>query len=451
MPLTSTLKKITHKLFSISVYLFIFLIPWQTRLILNTGMLGDAVWEYGTRSLYATDILFILIVLLWIIDHNRKENKEHKKSPVLFLAVLLVIIALLSITWSSNTTITGYMILKLIEGVMIVFILADKKIKITTALWVIFLAGIVQSVFAYGQFMMQYIPASKWLGLSEHAPQIPGDIVVETITERWLRAYGSFPHPNMLGGFLLLALFAGAGLAVSHKRKQRIVAFAGSLIIAFGIFITFSRSAWFALIVGMVLLGVASYHHSQRFTTWAWIGSILILFITQTALAPDLVFSRWEQQVRLEQQSTESRQLYVEQAKQLLKKDNWIFGVGYGNYTYSIYKHIDNSHPGWAYQPVHFTPMLVLAELGVFGLITYALLFLTIFASVLRHITKNEYHTGIQHHQFLVLALLGTLLFIIGFFDHYFWTLHSGIMMFWMVIGLWHKMWLEAETDSKKI
>jgi len=43
--------------------LFVFLIPWQARWISSIGKINGREWEYGTQSLYATEILLGVILV----------------------------------------------------------------------------------------------------------------------------------------------------------------------------------------------------------------------------------------------------------------------------------------------------------------------------------------------------------------------------------------------------
>src|SRR3989338_3887495 len=47
------------------IYFFLFIIPWQTRLILRHGVLNNGNWEYGIVGIYGTEILLWIIVLLF--------------------------------------------------------------------------------------------------------------------------------------------------------------------------------------------------------------------------------------------------------------------------------------------------------------------------------------------------------------------------------------------------
>jgi len=48
-----------------------------------------------------------------------------------------------------------------------------------------------------------------------HQASTLGTYVVETGAGRWLRAYGSFGHPNMLGFFLVLGIISAVAIAAN--------------------------------------------------------------------------------------------------------------------------------------------------------------------------------------------------------------------------------------------
>ncbi len=55
---------------------FLFILPLQTRLIYQIANLGKDFWEYGSLSLYATEILLGIRILLFLIDKIRGDFKE---------------------------------------------------------------------------------------------------------------------------------------------------------------------------------------------------------------------------------------------------------------------------------------------------------------------------------------------------------------------------------------
>ena len=79
------------KVGEVLLYLLVFLLPLQTRLIIRPGMVNFGYLEYGTISLYVTDI--ILVVLLSFLALNFLWPRAKK---------------FLTINWFSPQTKTDY-------------------------------------------------------------------------------------------------------------------------------------------------------------------------------------------------------------------------------------------------------------------------------------------------------------------------------------------------------
>jgi O-antigen ligase len=289
--------------------------------------------------------------------------------------------------------------------------------------------GIVQSVFAVWQFFVQYIPAQKWLGLAVHAANIPGAIVLQTDTERWLRAYGSFPHPNILGGYLVIALLCCLYFSYlySSLRSRVILSFSIGILMS-GLFFTFSRSAWVALVIALLWFLIYALRHRDA----RLLIPVMRFVVVGGLIGASLVYMYWplvNSRVTidsyLEYASLRERVVYIDQALTLISRQP-IIGQGIGNYTAGVYTQINSQIPGWLYQPVHNVFLLVWAELGVIG----AILCITLLGSL---VIKNMRIMNLP--SVFNLASLTTII-VVSFFDHYWWTLYPGMSLFWVIIGL---------------
>ena len=63
-----------EKIIEYGLYLLVFLLPMQTRWIIKTGELNGGYWEYGTISLYSTDILLAVLLVLFVFSFFGKEK-----------------------------------------------------------------------------------------------------------------------------------------------------------------------------------------------------------------------------------------------------------------------------------------------------------------------------------------------------------------------------------------
>jgi O-antigen ligase len=320
--------------------------------------------------------------------------------------------------------------------------------------------AVLQALFGIGQFLAQFSPASSILGLAAHDPAIAGTAVVEAGGMRLLRVYGSLPHPNILGGYLAVALLVTFGfylwvyenvrLGFAHwtrenvrrhlegrKWYERQALRIASLIIVLailtaGLLLTFSRSAWIGftagwLVILLVLLVQKWPWGWQLWLKWTFFMGVVATFVVLAV--PQAFLTRAEAEGRVEQQSISVRQQLFTDAYDLIKLEP-LRGVGYGNMVVAVYDRLNRTRPSvFDYQPVHNIYLLSIVELGVFGgLVFLALLLLALRASLIQLFnTKNWFAVA-------GIASLCCLL-VIGLFDHYLWTLPAGAGLLWLVIG----------------
>lgn len=429
------MKKIIQTLTKYGILSLVFLIPLQTRWIIKQGILAGSSWEYGTISLYGTDILFLLVFALFLFGyggedaHPRFRGAVKRPSSIWFTLVAFLIISFLSIYWAGNQEVAIIAFIRLLEGAGLFWMIWKMSWKKQMMIaWIASAVG--QSILAIWQMIVRYIPANKWFGLAAQDPGILGTPVIETAVSRSLRAFGSFPHPNILGGFLIIALvFLFYFYAVHACRRgnvssptwnwQLALSVASILVITTGMCLSFSRSAWLALVLVIITLFI---FQKNRAIVARYALLILIPAIVFTVLAPDLVFSRLSLGDRVEAISVSQRSAqYIESFK--LVKDYFLQGVGIGNYTSAIYDQVDSGKKYWEYQPAHNSFLLILTEIGVFGLLVFVILLI--------YLVKN---IGIKKNP-LGLAILTSLLILL-IFDHYSWSLRAGALILWSGLGL---------------
>ena len=114
-----------QKIISWGFYLMVFLLPWQTSWLAQAGELNGGFWEYGTFSLYATDLLFLLTLLLfvsWQFDRG-VPPKNIKFSKLGFSLLAFLIIAALSTFWAVSQPLAWFGFLQLAEGLLLVWFL----------------------------------------------------------------------------------------------------------------------------------------------------------------------------------------------------------------------------------------------------------------------------------------------------------------------------------------
>jgi len=436
--MTNRIMSKLQKIIEYGFYLFVFLLPWQTRWMYSIGQINGEDWEYGTQSLYGTEILLWVVLigfLIWTYKQHGFRLKpvgQVNKSKLLLMTSILgiLIVSLLSIIWAQDTSLAIYAWYRLVlAATLFVFVLTYNVNLVKTSVVLVMSAGL-QSVLAIWQFLLQKSFASKWLGIAEHIPTDLGVSVVENVSSRWLRAYGSLPHPNVLAGFLVIGLLFLIMLAMRGEKSKRLFVITSFLVITPALFFTFSRSAWLSLMIAVLILVFYLFGKKDHSLNKIVVKSVLIIVIILAVLflnLGDLVITRFMGAQRLESISTSERQLYKEQARELIFNQP-LTGVGVGNYTLGVFNQIDSEKPAYYYQPVHNIFPLVFAETGVFGFLFFLLLIILVISYT---IIKGKIDNISVIYFLAFLALL-----IISYFDHYLWTLYFGQMLLWLTLAM---------------
>jgi len=195
-------------------------------------------------------------------------------------------------------------------------------------------------------------------------------------------------------------------------------------------------------------------HHKKELRKFWYFsaGSSLLVLALLSFMHSDLVINRYLSPQIIDSASVTDRVAQYAEARELLAQ-HWFTGVGIGNYTVALAE-IHPEAKGDALQPAHNLFLLIFTETGILGIFIlffflYELLRPIIYfdsnyaQEVLEELEKYsiainyEKDYGKYTYWFVCLSTL-----IVGFigwflFDHFFWTIYSGVMLWWLVVGLW--------------
>lgn len=423
-------------------------------------------FTYSDAIVFVSDGLALIIILIWRIQRVIPSNLSRQTDAVSKTASVLTrsarndtskgvstlanyfvkpdgwllgicTLASLSIMWSLDWRISLHVSfhLWLVFGLYL-------SLRDTPQAWRWFAFGscaalMVQAIIGLTQFNTQSTTFTMALGLEwpgDLTPQIAGASVVQLADgTRWLRAYGTLPHPNILGGFILVFLAAPVTFfLIQPKRKVITLILFGVAIVL--IALTFSRSAW----VGFGTFALTILFHFRHFERKRLIAlglmSMLCLFILVIPFR-QLFFTRvGDERAQTEQVSTYTRLWLIERTWEIIQ-EHPLLGIGVGNYSLTLSQHVADFYD---IEPVHNTPLLIVSELGIGG----AVLLIGLAAALGRKVTASRYPVAI--------ILSGTLvaLLVISFFDHYLWTLSPGRLLSGTVLGLWASQMSQRHVGS---
>jgi hypothetical protein len=198
-------------------FLFLFVLPFQTVYLWREPIIHGAKWQYGTIGIYLSSLVLAAAIMFGAILKVKAMKREsvgiqmkslwrERKTDAFLL--LFVIWSGLSILWAQDTALAGYTFIKILLAADAFIMMRDlvRRGKIQQIVLVLFVAAVIQSLIGVGQFLTQESFSSKLLGMNAYESWQSGTSVLKNDAGRFLRAYGSFPHPNVFGLFLAVVL-----------------------------------------------------------------------------------------------------------------------------------------------------------------------------------------------------------------------------------------------------
>lgn len=270
------------------------------------------------------------------------------------------------------------------------------------------------------------------LGEIRFDPAQSGTSVIQSGETRWLRPYGLLPHPNMLAGiFVLGTLCAGAAvLDEAGKRRWLYTAF-----FVFGIWmllLSFSRSAWLATgAAGLAALPWLIRSRAQLRRNLPTLGVLVVTGAVFLAFyAPLLLARAGVGSENTEMRSIADRAVFTQIAMTAIQRAPWQ-GLGAANYPWYaadyLWRFTDYDLRG---DNVHHIGLLLWSELGLIGLLLFFAAIGLSFQLALSSIRRDS------APRTRVMLLAGAAAFLlIGFFDHYPWTIIHFQALWFAALG----------------
>ncbi len=361
--------------------------------------------DYQAITFYASDLFIFAYLILFTLEHARKlpQILADRKILVASLALFNLYLAISALLISPSKAVSLYSSLRVFQFSLLALFAQitlssnrlsnlSQKLLLFSAFW--------QSSVVILQFIFQKSLGLWILGERSFDSTTTGIAHTGLMGSQLLRPYGTFPHPNVVGAFLVITLLVS--LPTWHRTTARIPALSTVIVALLAAILTFSKTAILALgtsllvavgKVGYILLGLSL---------------LILLVIVGPTLLPD------------GQLASVAERLILAQAAFDITLKNPLFGVGSGNFIAELARlNLFSLSEVRLLQPVHNVFLLILAESGIAGLLLFAL-FLAVVAK------------RVDSSQKLVLFMV---ILIYASTDHFFWTLHQGRLLFWLAIA----------------
>lgn len=378
--------------------------------------MGGVLVDYLIPTVYLTDILIFFLILFWDLDIL--VNKPRYKFNVSVLSIFLTLfVFIVTLSFSVTSYPSLFKFIKYFE--LILFFLYtglsfDLKVNFEKIATVFSLSILFESSLGFLQWLSGSSVFNNYLFFGEqpYNYKTAGIIHESFLGFSKIPPYGTFPHPNVFGGFLSIFLVAIIYFSITNKKLRTL--HVGAVLYGFLTLILIqSTAAWVSLGVGLGFLILVKLFGRKALL----VGAALIVMLNLGLLsANNTKISSYAASVYRRQDLIESSVLMIK-AKPLT-------GVGLNLFTSNLEKYKKVRGPIRFIQPVHNIFLLLLAESGVFPFLAF-LLFL-----------KNLFTKSLEKGVSALPVVLILQLLILGTFDHYLLTIQQGMLLFWLTLGI---------------
>jgi len=391
-----------------------FQLPQSVQLFGNNIQLSnpyvDGVYvNYLVPTLSFLDLGSVLFLSSSFLQNGGKKFVEILKKYGIVLPLFVVFLFLQSIFLKNSLSILNSvrLILYILTFLSLIdFFKEGKKKYAKTILLVSIISVLIQGIVGIMQFRNGSSLGLSFLGESQVVSGMQGSSFVTLGGEVFLRAYGTFPHPNLFAGYLLFNILLALSFLNTKRKELKLLSSVLLLCSFVPLLFTFSRISIFLSVVVLIV------YFGKNILKGKLLVFSLPLFLERFTNLFSSGDTSWEDRINLAKSSI------------AIIKENWLSGIGMGNFVKGMEGVAPRSvNSVLLLQPVHNFFLLVFSELGVVGFGLY----LWLLVSVCK---KNI----VKFTLFSVLVLI--CIFVLISFDHYTVSLPQGIMLFFFLLLL---------------
>jgi O-antigen ligase len=418
---------------AISFAIVIVVSPLAARFDLQARLVPEVAPAYTDLLLPWAYVAMVVTLGLWAVSLAlRPRPLQLGPRFIRIPAVGLLAIAALSAAVSIDPQLANFNVAKLAVTIAIGLYVVNEVDDLERLIVPVLVMVGSQALIAIVQGATQHAIGLTFLQELRIAPGTPNVSIVATADgARWLRAYGLTAHPNILGGVLafgLLVIAAAQGIRPS-TRLVRMTVFGLGVAAQF---LTFSRAAWIAFGVGLVVAIVMLAIRRDRPGVRAWVAAAVTAAVIGVALAipfaPYLAArANVAGPVASESRSIDERLALAGLVLQVFT-NHPLLGTGVG----TVPEAMTATDPAFqfAYQPAHVVLIDAAAETGIVGGLCYLAL---VVAPWLALVAARRRWTRQLAGASAALAAVT----VVGLFDFYTWTASAGRTWAWILLGLW--------------
>ena len=421
-----------------------------TNLIIYLGLIAilPAINKYFDthvlKSFHFIDICIFLFFFFFLI--NRKRLKKYYSYENVILVSFFIFLRISLITSIGGNHHKAFYELAIFFCMVLLFLffqsksfIENRKIIIKTFLLIFFTFSLFETILGIEQFIFQKkigyffepnfgfdIKGSASVYMSDSSMRLFKFMNIKS--NYLIRSHGSFNHPNIYAGFLVVSLFLNLYMIFKSKKK---LFFSSLMLLSFiSLIFTFSRAALGSFILVSFIYFILMQKNKYDVKKSLFIFSILILLVSLIffkQLSQRGFFSKifqTKESIQADKGSQNTREVLKNISKKMIRKKP-ILGIGLRNFIikredYSNLKKIDRAN-------VHNIYLLIASEGGIASL----LLFMMFLSYFIYNVSLNKINSLEVSLFCVVVSFL-----IIGILDHYPISTYFGRLTMFSSLGI---------------
>ena len=419
---------ISFKYFNQVLFLLIFYLPFQVALNITSGI-----------DLASGRVLILYLFIVWIIKSLAEKRFVIRFNLQMILICLFLFLAIFSITqaWDSERAIRKILVFLSIFPLYfivtslfcevetrhcLVSTVENNKKYVYKIINALILSGFSLSLIGVVQFALQFFIGidpiiifwSKYISPIFYGNTFGAEVIANP---SWLvsiggatilRAFSLFPDPHMFSFYLGLLIPIVLAIALVDKNNSKLL-YLILIIMLLAELLTFSRGGYLGMIAGIGITIIFLWRQIafNKKIILGLISAIAVIFLLTTNQS---IVNRFLSSFNFNEGSNTERLKNWNQGYEMFA-NNFLFGVGIGNYSLEINPTIEYRSPVYA----HNLYLDIGAEMGIFALIVWVLLIII----TIWQLYKVSKKTEDNFFRALSLGLIGSLVWFSAhsFFD----------------------------------
>lgn len=355
-------------------------------------------------------ILAALVVMSFIVKVLVDKDLNFSPDPIIAPLLAFALVQIISTATSVSPFLSAQNLIVSLVSMALYFVIINTiktKEELDKAIKIFIVTAFFMSCYGILQYFTLGTTSKAWVD-------------VELNPDLRTRVIGTFGNPNVFAEYLEHILPASIALIFVYKKwMNKAIAALLAMVMFVCLLLTSSRGAWLGFAAAMSLFTILKlFKYIPLFLT----GGILSI-----PLAPKVIIQRISTIGNIKDSSNEYR-TYIWEGTIKMIRDFWVTGVGYGYWAFknTFYEYSIKGTKTWH---SHNMYLEIMAEMGIFGLLTFAWFVISLFIHSIKFILK----TKDKYLSYVSAGLLAGFLSIMvhGVAEHILY-MPKSVIMFWI-------------------